>query len=747
MLKSSTPAEIGQSAPVGIGEAEPPLAVTLMLTRRCNMSCSHCSVESGPRVRGEPTDAELVATVNSIADAGMKAIQLTGGEPMIRERLVFELLRLAKSRGLSCTMSSNGFWGRKPAAAWRKVRALKRAGLDRITISYDRYHAEFQGPEPALNIARACEWFDVPVNINITRVRDDPDLEAVVRPFEKRNHLKMRFYDVQVIGRARELPLAQMRSEVSGFCNACGTPAITDDGRVAACNGPAYFLDPQSPLVIGSMRERTLPELLERHTDDPILETIRRAGPERLLRELEDAGVARELGIRRTHAGMCDLCIDINSNPAAVAVLRERLGSARHQAELAARRVVLRKNFEQGTIGLQHANGPGAAKLWLDGASGRVREFDAGAERIFGRADFDWSKSADYIIACGMARGLATLLERPSLGRWAPSFFLDRIRDAAVRASYYDLSQREALRRISAVLSSIGATGVLLKGAALLAIDEFDGPSRGSVPRRAAGDIDLYVDGASATMLRDALLTEGFKGDPDASRTGPHHLAPVMLNGVVVEIHTRIMPAFWGLPEDDMLRHATPVRGLPSVSTLDAEGMLLHSLTHSTAHIFSHGMRAAWDAAWILERSASLDVARLRSWVEGLKIPRAFWVPARAVSKTLVALPQDLMGHVPRDERQRRLERVADYRIYSAVEGAFDLNPISKNGFFLLLHDSALGRMMHVASLFGAEERESRRSAAARMRQRDLASGHSVLAVQLREGMAHWKQFQRAIMS
>src|SRR5688572_5832306 len=230
-----------------------------MLTRRCNMSCSHCSVESGPKVRGEPTDAELIATVHAVADAGLRAIQLTGGEPMIREKLVLELLRIARARGLVTTLSSNGYWGRNRANAWRKVAALKRAGLDRLTISYDRYHAEFQGPEPALNIARAAEWFDVPLNVNITRVKDDPDLAGLVAPFEKRQQLKMRFYDVQVIGRARELPLAEMRGELNGFCNACSAPAITDDGRVTACNGPAYFLGSESPLVIGSIRETPLP--------------------------------------------------------------------------------------------------------------------------------------------------------------------------------------------------------------------------------------------------------------------------------------------------------------------------------------------------------------------------------------------------------------------------------------------------------------------------------------------------------
>src|SRR6476646_1925676 len=114
----------------------------MMLTRRCNMTCAHCSVQSGPKIREEPTRDELIATLHAAADAGIRSVQITGGEPMIREDIVFDLLRIVT------TLSSNGFWGRKQSTAWRTVSALKRADLGRITISYDRYHAKFQGPQP-----------------------------------------------------------------------------------------------------------------------------------------------------------------------------------------------------------------------------------------------------------------------------------------------------------------------------------------------------------------------------------------------------------------------------------------------------------------------------------------------------------------------------------------------------------------------------------------------------------------------
>ncbi|HZK77576.1 MAG TPA: hypothetical protein VFC35_01620, partial [Gemmatimonadaceae bacterium] len=151
----------------------------------------------------------------------------------------------------------------------------------------------------------------------------------------------------------------------------------------------------------------------------------------------------------------------------------------------------------------------------------------------------------------------------------------------------------------------------------------------------------------------------------------------------------------------------------------------------------------AWDIVWLLERFPSIDRMRLARWVRQLAMPRAFWVPGNVISKGIVPLVDDLMLETPRDERQRRLERVADVRMFSAIETAYEINPISKNGFFLMLHDSNVGRARHVASLFRREERESRRSAARMLREDETLGNHSVLALHLREGVAQWKQFQR----
>jgi hypothetical protein len=61
----------------------------LVVTNRCDRSCHYCFfyAESGEPLY-EPTRAEVERMAASLADAGAQAIQLTGGEPTVREDIV-----------------------------------------------------------------------------------------------------------------------------------------------------------------------------------------------------------------------------------------------------------------------------------------------------------------------------------------------------------------------------------------------------------------------------------------------------------------------------------------------------------------------------------------------------------------------------------------------------------------------------------------------------------------------------------
>ena len=397
----------------------------LMVTRRCNMSCAHCSVESHPRLKKQPGEEELIRRVDDLIAAGVSYIQFTGGEPMLRGELVLQLMARARAAGVMSSLTSNGFWGKKPAHALRTLTELRQAGLVRLAISFDRFHAEFQGPEPVLNILAAAEQLDFPIHINITRTADDAELELLLLPLRDQPYASLRFYDVQPVGLAKNLN-ESLRAQLDGYCSACEQATVTDDGRVIACNGPAYFEPTGSGLVVGKVGISGMAELLDRHAQDPIIDLIRTRGPSALRKELETLPGFETFPFRPSYSGMCQLCLDINGDPKAVEALRAHLRSPAKVAELVAYKRVL-DAARQDRMNREAVNQRGAPaaliRLLLDCAQ-------ADDDKVLGRADLDWDLQARMLEQAGLLPHVCADIDNPALRRWAPSSFLQRAREA-----------------------------------------------------------------------------------------------------------------------------------------------------------------------------------------------------------------------------------------------------------------------------------------------------------------------------
>ena len=718
-------------------ETPPPAtSMALMVTRRCNMRCGHCSVESSPDIRDEPTEGELLDRVRHAAASDVHAINLTGGEPMLRPRTVLRLVRAARRLGVATTLTTNGSWGRTAARARLGVEALRRAGLGSLAVSVDRYHEEFQGPTPALLIARAAEMAGLPARISLVAPAGEDRLAPLVAPFEGLRGTRLRFYGLQAVGRARGLPAETMGGTVDGFCSACAIPAVTDDARLTACNGPAYFAPNSSPLIVGSLRTETLGILLERHRQDPILDTIRTSGPARLRDELRALPGFERFPFRARYLGICDLCLHITSDVNAVAALRRRLVDPRLAAERRGAWLVIQDSRRRGQLNAGHINGPGAARVFLRAAAEPGQRWTSEAARILSRPDVDWKRWASYLAACGLARPLAPALGDPQLARWAPAFFTEALRAAAMREGIRELVQRDVLRQVEVGLRSIGARGVLLKGMALTLRAREEGDP---ISPRATGDIDLYVGPDHGPALRRRLLELGFHGEPDAPPTSTHHLAPVRHQGILIEIHTRISAPHWRLPEGEMLGRARLVASAADIDTLDPEGMLLHSLVHCAQHCFSHGLRAAWDILAILRSCPDLDWGRLARWVAGMRAPRGFWVPVAVLTRELgLPIPPDFLRNVPRDGLERNVETIAARRLFRAAERVDELDPISRHAVMFLLHDSLGARARYLGAVGRwAMVRPGRR------RGRAASPGPAVGG--LRQAWRHFRQYRGAV--
>jgi len=710
--------------------------ISILLTRRCNMTCGHCSVESSPHIKAEPSEEELMQRTRDAIKSGVGSILFTGGEPMLREKVLLRLMRECQKSNVKTAITSNGFWGKNPEKAATKLAELRNAGLSILTISYDRFHKDFQGPEPAINIARAGAKDNYPVNINVTRTADDSELTEISQPFEDIPNARLRFYDVQPVGRAQLLDITQMRQQIEGFCNASHSPSLTDDGRLIACNGPAYFEKKESPLVVGSLQESTLGDLIQEHRDDVILDTIRTFGPSKLLEELKQIPEFESFA-RPRYFGMCDLCKHINSSPQAVEALREKLSDSRHAALRSAKMQLIDHQHSQ-LYNRNDINTVGVHKVLFRAMRDGV--WIPETPNILGRSDLDWQETATYLAGCGLSRPLMTVLNDENLTRWSPSFFAKNVRAQGQREALRQAMQQATLQRLDEALQVIGTKGVLLKGAAMQTLHAEFGIEN---PPRAIGDIDLWVSPKHAEALRKYLLDHDFKGKRNAEQTGPHHLAPVTFSSQMVEIHTGIMPEFWKLPESAMLREAHSLKKYSNLQTLNAEGLLIHGVLHSATHLFANGIKTAWDLADLIEYFPGLDAKKVARWIRHSPMQDGFWAVLQTLARELqIDVPKVLLRQVPKNKRQHQLQLIARSRLFGAREGVSELNPLTKNALFLMMNGSPRHQLQYLgAFFFSPKVRESRRTAFQSSQENSFAN----LKNMARESYGQWQGFRGAV--
>ena len=119
----------------------------LMLTYKCSAECAFCYYNCGPESGGlMPIETALSAwsSLKDLAGADAK-IHITGGEPFLYFDHLAELLQEAKSAGLDGleSVETNGSWATDRKMVIERIKMLDDAGMDRLRISWDPFHAEF----------------------------------------------------------------------------------------------------------------------------------------------------------------------------------------------------------------------------------------------------------------------------------------------------------------------------------------------------------------------------------------------------------------------------------------------------------------------------------------------------------------------------------------------------------------------------------------------------------------------------
>lgn len=178
----------------------------ISVTDRCNLRCRYCMPEQGvvPKSHEAMMRFEEIEKIAAIAaEAGIRHIRLTGGEPLVRRGICDLVAGLTAIEGIeSVALTTNGI------LLPQMARGLKAAGLARVNISLDTLDADqYHEITRCGNLDDALEGIDAaldaaldPVKVNCVVVRSlGQDLAAFARMTLDRP-LHVRFIECMPIG-------------------------------------------------------------------------------------------------------------------------------------------------------------------------------------------------------------------------------------------------------------------------------------------------------------------------------------------------------------------------------------------------------------------------------------------------------------------------------------------------------------------------------------------------------------------
>jgi cyclic pyranopterin phosphate synthase len=182
----------------------------ISVTDRCNFRCVYCMPREtfGADHPFLPYSAiltfeEITRLARIFVSLGVRKIRLTGGEPLVRRQLP-RLVEMLAPLGAELTLTTNG------SLLAKQARALKQAGLHRVTVSLDSLDdATFRAMNDAdFPVARVLEAIDVaaaeglsPVKINMVVKRgvNDQDLARMAERWRGTGHI-VRFIEYMDVG-------------------------------------------------------------------------------------------------------------------------------------------------------------------------------------------------------------------------------------------------------------------------------------------------------------------------------------------------------------------------------------------------------------------------------------------------------------------------------------------------------------------------------------------------------------------
>lgn len=296
--------------------AVPAAGVSIGLTRKCPLSCPHCSTNSS--MKSEQSPAELYTRfVDTFSEQSHpRFMAMSGGEALLRPQLVKSLAEKARESGTRSSVLSGMFFANNSNTS-KSIQAAIRA-VDHFSISMDEFHEREVPRANVFKVMRQLLDDGKPLSIHIAgRDENDPYLDELVGDVRKNfgNRIPMLVNTLSRFGRAKTLMLnlASRRNEAATVhaspCTMAAWPVVGFDGIVAACGNDNLIGCVPSHLRLGDIRTDSWADIQTRCIEGALPRALRTYGPTYLQSKFSKGESTR-------CTGYCDTCIALSGNEA-----------------------------------------------------------------------------------------------------------------------------------------------------------------------------------------------------------------------------------------------------------------------------------------------------------------------------------------------------------------------------------------------------------------------------------------------
>ncbi|MGZ8240051.1 MAG: radical SAM protein [Methylobacter sp.] len=298
----------------------PAAGVTIGLTQRCPMNCAHCSTNSTMASTEFPSEMFLRFVDTFEVDNHPEVIAISGGEALLRPKLVRSLAEIAREVGTRSTVLSGMFFaraGRIPLPIRKAINAV-----DHFSVSIDVYHERLVPRANVFFVLDALLSDGIDLSIHIAgQNATDPYLEDLINEVQSTfdNKIPMLVNSVSSFGRAKAWVTRGVQIVPENIdanpCAMAAWPVVGFDGTIIACGNDNVLENVPAHLLIGNANTDNWATIRDRCLSSSMLRAIRLFGPEYIADRFLDSGLGCD--------GYCQTCMKLQNDTSLQSIISD----------------------------------------------------------------------------------------------------------------------------------------------------------------------------------------------------------------------------------------------------------------------------------------------------------------------------------------------------------------------------------------------------------------------------------------